>query len=160
MPSTEPIPELADIETAKENIAPLPKGRSVSHLSKLITSTPDSRHNYLQASHQAFQEELETSADLDDPLDVNYRYINWMVENYPEGDGGQVSFLEKTVRLFRDDDRYKEDIRYLKCWLMYASKVKGEAQGDVLEYVFRNGFGEKWALFYETYAEYLEASKQ
>jgi checkpoint serine/threonine-protein kinase len=160
-PSRSSTPELADIEAAKENIAPLPQGRSAKALTRIVNATHESRAQYLSASHDAFKHEIEGCEELDDPLDVFWRYLGWIMENYPHGnshDSNLLTTLELAARKFKDDPRYKDDHRYLKCWLAYAGNVKDPV--DIYEYVYRNQIGSNFALFYESYACYLEEVKE
>lgn len=153
---TPEIPILDDIECVKENIFPLKEGRSVSHLSKLLSATSESRRYYLTTCKQEFEEELKNAQDLDDPLDPYYRFVGWTLENYPQGEceeSGLVDLLERTLRQF-DPKEYGNDLRYVYLWLHYADYVKTKT--DVFEYMLRNDIGTGKAVFYETYAQHLE----
>ena len=52
-----------------------------------------------------------------------FRYIHWTEQNYPKGgrDGNVVSLLKQCAKLFKDDERYKNDERYIKIWIKFVS---------------------------------------
>ncbi|CAG8760120.1 1888_t:CDS:1, partial [Acaulospora colombiana] len=141
----------------KENIYPVKQGRSASSLSRVFSSDPSSRQAELQAGHEQFNAELEMVEELDDPLDVYNRYIKWTMENYPQGQTSQsnlVQLLERASKTFVKDTRYKNDPRYLKCWLQY-SKLVGQTK-ELFMFLKVNGIGMDLAAYYEAYAELME----
>ncbi len=71
----------------------------------------------------AFESELRSSSGLSDPLDPWSRYVAWVEQNFPRGgrEGGLNVLLEKCIKEFKDDDRFKQDPRYLAVWTKYVS---------------------------------------
>ena len=59
----------------------------------------------------------------EDPLAEWIQYIEWVEVNFPtQGKGSQlIEALEHCTRRFIDDERYKNDDRYLKLWVKYVS---------------------------------------
>lgn len=49
--------------------------------------------------------------------------IKWVQESFPPGGdcSGLIVIYEQCVRTFWNDNRYKDDLRYLKVWLEYVS---------------------------------------
>jgi hypothetical protein len=49
--------------------------------------------------------------------------IKWVQESFPTGGecSGLVVLYEQCVRTFWHDERYKNDLRFLKVWLEYVS---------------------------------------
>jgi checkpoint serine/threonine-protein kinase len=150
------------IEGHKENIQPVRSGRSaralVASLSPLSANPSAGRsEHYVRQSE--FEEELKTASELDDPLEVWLRYINWTIETFPSGhsaEAGLLQLLERATREFAHDNQYKDDPRYLKLWIQYAQDFS-DSPGEVFAYLARNDIGQRLALFYEEYAALLES---
>ncbi|KAJ2809228.1 protein kinase [Coemansia guatemalensis] len=72
----------------------------------------------LQARNAQFQAELAAMdpVESDDPLDVYFRYVQWLFEVFPQAYGQQtlIRVVERPLRLFREQDRYRNDTRYVK----------------------------------------------
>ncbi|CAG8711797.1 10234_t:CDS:1, partial [Cetraspora pellucida] len=152
------IPEFSSFEHQKENILPLKQGRSGASLSRVFSGDSYSFGIDLQAGHAQFRAELETLNELDDPFDVYHRYIKWTIENYPQGQTPQsnlVQLLERASLSFINDSRYKNDPRYLRCWLQYANFVGKTNQ--LFDFLKINEIGINLAAYYEEYAELLES---
>jgi checkpoint serine/threonine-protein kinase len=51
--------------------------------------------------------------------------IKWVQESFPAGGecSGLVVMYEQCVRAFWHDERYKDDLRYLKVWMEYVSPM-------------------------------------
>lgn len=143
------------IEPHKENILPLSTGRSARALVTALSGTPDEH----QSERESFENELLTAADLDDPLDVWTRYVNWTLNTYPSGNSGQsqlLPLLERATRTFLHDSHYKNDPRYVKFWVLYIQRFS-DAPREHFTYLARNDIGQRLALFYEEFAAYLES---
>lgn len=156
------IVDIQDINVEKENIIPLLSGRKAAALSEKFKE-PSS----MQRS-QTFEEErrrlyesrienlnLETE---DDPLDIHFQYVKWMQEECTFGHAELMKVIERAVRLFRKDERYKNDPRYLKLWLMVAKNTKEPA--EVFKYLSVNRIGIQNATFYEEYSSYMMSVKR
>ncbi|RKP12694.1 Mad3/BUB1 homology region 1-domain-containing protein, partial [Piptocephalis cylindrospora] len=148
---------VAAIESQKENIVPLPQGRSASQLSSLLQFASPARHARLAERHAEFAREVEGAADLDDPLEVHYRYVRWIQDNYPQGQSAESNLLpvlERLTRSFRQDRRYRNDPRYIRCWILYAQNISDP--NVVFEYMQVNDLGQDLAAYYEEYSIHLE----
>lgn len=52
---------------------------------------------------------------------LSYRYVLWMAETYPTGGTDMSQLLERCIALFKDQEQYRDDERYLKIWIRYVS---------------------------------------
>ncbi|KZS88135.1 hypothetical protein SISNIDRAFT_418676 [Sistotremastrum niveocremeum HHB9708] len=154
---TPPIVDGDVLLAAKENIQPLAAGRRVTSLATVL-STPRKELTTQRDSIRAqFRQELSTAFEEDDPLDIYHRFIQWTVENYPQGqsaESGLLELLEEATRVFKDDEMYKADLRYLKIWIMFAGLV--ERAEVVYKWLVVNEVGTGYSLLYEEYALLLE----
>lgn len=96
--------------------------------------------------------QLDVEQD-DDPLEVYWKYIQWLDRNH---DDTLVDVLEEATKLFLHDDHFKTDLRYLKIWVMYARRIEDPA--SVYSHLIANNIGTTYALLYEEYADLLEKS--
>ncbi|GES85253.1 hypothetical protein RCL_jg18070.t1 [Rhizophagus clarus] len=154
------IPEFSSFEHQKENILPIKQGRSATTLSQIFSSEPSVRNAELQVGNDKFSAELENLNELDDPFEVYDRYIKWTMENYPQAFGPHsrvCQLLETASNSFVNDTRYKNDPRYLRCWLQYSKHV-GKHK-ELFAFLKSNGIGLDLATFYEEYAELMETMK-
>lgn len=145
------------IEGDKENVLPRRQGRRVSDLDAAYNSDQHEREQQRKQGHEAFLQEIESIDDLDDPLDVYIRYIHWTEANYPQGHNQESDLrglLEETTGRFEKHTQYKNDARYLRCWIQYIQYADQPKQ--IYRDLMNKGIGQDLALFYETYADYLE----
>ena len=143
--------DFADIEKQKENIQPLKQGRSAKMLSLYLS--PESER-LKQENESQFEEKLRNLDDDDDPLQVYVNYVHWIENAYSSGPSPLLKVVEKAVRQFKNDARYKNDARFLKLWLIVAHQAKEPI--DVFKYLSINGIGSRLSLYYEEYALLLE----
>lgn len=156
-----PTTSFDDIELHKENIQPLASGRSARALAQVLSARASpvvlrGEHAVKQAE---YEKELKTASELDDPLEVWVRYVNWTVETFPSGnshDSGLVHLLERVTREFLHEEQYKNDPRYLKLWIQYIQNYS-DAPREAFAYVARHDIGQRLALFYEEFATLLES---
>ncbi|GMF98463.1 hypothetical protein B5S33_g3170 [[Candida] boidinii] len=148
------------IEQDKENISSLRQGRSASNLVKALSVPLQDKKKSLINQRIFFENELTKLSNLDDPLDVYLQYIEWIHSNFPSGptnESGLITVLEKCMHYFKDDDYYKNEIRYLKIWLEYISY--SDSPRDIFTYMFKKEIGKRQALFYEEFAGFLESNQ-
>src|SRR4051812_48548074 len=98
-----PPPKLEEWEGSKENILPLPEGRSAATLSRLHKSLHP--HQPPREERLQFEEQLKLIHEVDDPLDLYHRYIQWLQQNYISGSIDFVSVLERATKEFSQDGR-------------------------------------------------------
>ncbi|PVU95251.1 hypothetical protein BB559_002806 [Furculomyces boomerangus] len=174
----EDITNMDVFEHQKENIQPLKRGRSAKMLAKLYgdnqntgkkesdTNTKinsSAKANWVQSEENKFLKEIESLnlEENDDPIDIYFRYARWSIEvnTASQGNNHLIQLLEKPLRLFRDQERYRNDTRYLKLWLWYIELIQ-QSQEDVFQYLLSNKIGDALALFYEEYAGHLESKQK
>ncbi|KDQ58570.1 hypothetical protein JAAARDRAFT_128265 [Jaapia argillacea MUCL 33604] len=160
------VPAIVDcdvLEAAKENIQPLASGRRATTLSAIL-STPHSQRDARLASTRnrlRINVEVALEDEDDDPLDAYCQLVYWTVENYPQGhsaESGLLELLEEATRVLKDDrdGKWRNDLRYLKLWTLYASYV--ERPAIIYKFLMANEIGTDFALMYEEYALALERS--
>ncbi|KAI1316801.1 hypothetical protein EDD11_009467 [Mortierella claussenii] len=161
--SSSHVVDIDAIELEKENIQPIRQGRSAQVLSRLFSTQHDDRAHELALQHQRFQLELEHIDDHKDPMDIFMRYVSWTIENYPQG-GGQgldsrlVSLLEQAIELFKDEERYRNDPRFVKLFILYSENI--EFPMDVFNFMDTNRIGSEISMYYEEHADYLESQEE
>ncbi|KAF3220658.1 hypothetical protein TWF679_008853 [Orbilia oligospora] len=154
--------QLSVIEAQKENIIALPGGRSARALAQSILAAEDTETQNLEhaAAREAFENELKTADELDDPLDPFLRYVRWIQETYTAG-GGRL--LEKTLyratHKFEDSAEFKNDARYLKLWMTWIQQFS-DAPRESFAFLARKGIGAGLALYYEEFAGFLESQNR
>lgn len=154
--------DLSVIESHKENIQPLPGGRSVAGLVSTFNSgNTFKQREDLNHQRQAFEDQLQGLDELDDPIQVFIDYINWCHEKYPQGnnlESGLLGVLEKCTSAFKDCLHYKNDPRYLKTWLEYGKY--SDSPVDIFVYLAKKEIGRELALYYEEFAKLLELNQK
>ena len=160
-----PIVDIEVLEAAKENIQPLASGRRVTTLSAILTTPHAQRDAQLNSARKRHRLNVEVALqdEDDDPLEAYVRFVNWTVENYPQGqsaESGLLELLEEGTRVLKDDRDgiWRGELKYLKLWVLYASFV--EKQTMIYRFLLANNIGTNHALLYEEYAAILERQGQ
>lgn len=149
------------LEAAKENIQPLASGRRVTTLSAILQTPHAQRDAQLLSARKRFRANIQIALEDedDDPLEAYSRFVQWTLENYPQGqsaESGLLELLEEATRVLKDDreGRWKRTSTYLKLWVLYASYV--EKPTIIYKFLLANDIGTDHALLYEEYAAALE----
>lgn len=157
-----PVTHFKNLEVDKENIKPIPQGRSAAKLNELIHTDQNTLEKKLNEEQLQFEESLtpEILQELDDPLESYLTYLKWIRENYRTGnnDSLYIQVLERTTHDFKDDNYYKNEVRYFNVWLDYISF--SDHPGDVFSYLFKKNIGSELSLFFENYSLYFELNDQ
>ncbi|KAG0201559.1 hypothetical protein BGX33_010248 [Mortierella sp. NVP41] len=161
--SASPIVDIEAIELEKENIQPLRQGRSAQTLARLFATQHEDRAQEQAVMHGRFQAELANIDDLDDPMDVYSRYVKWMIENYPQSagqghDSQLTPVLERALMDFKDDQRYRNDPRFVKLLVMYSEKITNPV--ELFNFMEANGIGSEISMYYEEFADFLESREE
>ncbi|KAL1960095.1 hypothetical protein VTO42DRAFT_267 [Malbranchea cinnamomea] len=155
------------IESQKENIQSIPSGRSAralaASLSPLAEKSGSPSLNDTNTVNNAiraeFEQELQSIAESDDPLDIYDRYVKWTLDAYPSAQAtpqsGLLPLLERATKAFLSSKHYKNDPRYLRLWLHYI-RLFSDAPRETFAFLARHGIGDGLALFYEEFAAWLE----
>uniref|UniRef100_A0A5B7CA53 Putative mitotic spindle checkpoint protein BUBR1 n=1 Tax=Davidia involucrata TaxID=16924 RepID=A0A5B7CA53_DAVIN len=147
-------------ELFKENVRPLKRGRNVRLLNNALKSQTD---NQLKKSLIENRRRLIEAIDDykgDDPLQPWIECIKWVQEAFPPGGdySGLVVIYEQCVRSFWHEDRYKDDLRYLKVWLEYAENcVDAEV---IYKFLDANKIGQTHSIFFISYALHMESKSR
>lgn len=156
-----PIVDIEVLEAAKENIQPLASGRRVTTLSAILTTPLAQRDAQLNSARKRHRLNVEVALqdEDDDPLEAYVRFVNWTVENYPQGqsaESGLLELLEEATRVLKDDRGgiWRGELKYLKLWVLYVSFV--EKQTMIYRFLLANDIGTNHAILYEEYAAILE----
>eukprot|EP00124_Ichthyophonus_hoferi_P005624 Ihof_evm2s867 gene=Ihof_evmTU2s867 len=143
-------------EASKENVIPLKEGRHIDTLNAALCQNPKSSTN--QNKIKEFEQLIkDTCPDDSDPLDRWQSYINWLIEAFP-GDTKRTHLMtvyERCAKHFQYDERYKDDGRYVRIWILYADSVRDA--GDLLQFMYNRDIGTKRAVFYIAWSMYFEA---
>lgn len=148
--------DAALLDKYKENIVPLPEGRPAEKLGTALAES--SKRSSLLSQKNQFEQNIQND-ELDDPLQAYLDYISWTHNHYPQGvtaSSGLLGLLERCTLYFRDVTHYKNDARYLKVWMEYASY--SDLPRDVFVYLAKKDIGQQLALYYEEFAKFLELS--
>ncbi|KAH7839692.1 hypothetical protein Vadar_007395 [Vaccinium darrowii] len=147
-------------ELFKENVKPMKRGRNVRLLNDALKSHSDSqlKKSLLQTRRRLVEAIDEYKGD--DPLQPWLECIKWVQEAFPPGGdcSGLVVIYEQCVRTFWHEDRYKNDLRYLKVWLEYAENC---ADAEVIySFLEANKIGLAHSIFFISYALHMESKNK
>ncbi|VFQ92410.1 unnamed protein product [Cuscuta campestris] len=147
-------------ELFKENVRPLKRGRNVRLLNHALKSNYDFHlKNSLLRQRRRLIEAID-EYNGEDPLHPWLECMKWVQESFPPGgdSSGLVVIYEQCVRKFWHDDRYKDDLRYLKVWLEYAENC---ADAEVIyRFLEANEIGLSHSSFYLAYALLMESKNK
>lgn len=153
------------LEAAKENIQPLAKGRRVTTLASVLSTPHAQRESRLSSARSRHRINVEVALEDedDDALDAYARFVDWTIENYPQGhsaESGLLELLEEATRILKDHGggKWRGDIRYLKLWVLYANYV--EKPAVIYRFCVVNEIGTSHTLLYEEYATVLERANR
>ncbi|KAF0935704.1 hypothetical protein E2562_035752 [Oryza meyeriana var. granulata] len=150
----------AEWETFKENVRPLKRGRNVGLLNRALKAHADpAQRAALLAARRKMIEAIDEYRG-EDPLQPWLDCIKWVQESFPTGGdcSGLVVIYEQCVRAFWHDDRYKDDLRYLKVWLEYAGNC---ADSEVIfRFLEANQIGQSHTNYYLSYASVMESKNK
>lgn len=130
----------------------------------------------LRSGHQRFQKDIDRLEkaelgqldDLDfdgreraqelikDPLEIYVEYARWIIESYPSGgttaESKLIPILERSTRKFVTDERYQQDLRYLKLWIYYSHQVQREAARTIYSFLLHKKIGTESSLLYDEFS--------
>jgi len=146
---------MAEWELSKENIQPLKHGRKIATLNNVLQGRDEDTQKVLHDERAVFETEIR-SYNGADPLDPWYRYISWVEQSYPRGgkEGNIHILLENCIKLFKDDQDARNDVRFLEVWLKYAAM--SDKPLEVYSFMYKNGICTQQAGLYDAWAWHLE----
>ncbi|EMS51828.1 hypothetical protein TRIUR3_06420 [Triticum urartu] len=163
-PDMAPVAVCGEWETFKENVRPLKRGRNVGLLNQALKAHTDPAQRAALLAERGRMIQAIEEYQGEDPLQPWVDCIKWVQESFPAGGefSGLVVIYEQCVRAFWHDERYKDDLRYLKVWLEYFGLQAGNCSDA--EVIFRflesNQIGEGHAVFYIRYALLMESKNK
>ncbi|EAU85384.1 other/BUB protein kinase [Coprinopsis cinerea okayama7 len=94
----------------------------------------------------------------DDPLATYNQFVQWTVKHYGEKDrsSGLLELLKDATNQFKDDPMYKNDLRYLKMWALYARQLERSQAAKIYAFLVEKEIGTTYSALYEDYANLLE----
>ncbi|XP_062224636.1 mitotic spindle checkpoint protein BUBR1-like [Phragmites australis] len=149
-----------ELEASKENVRPLKRGRDVVLLNRALKARADPAQRAALLSERRRMIEAIEEYRGEDPLQPWLDCIRWVQESFPAGGecSGLVVMYEQCVRAFWHDERYKNDLRYLKVWLEYAGNC---ADAEVIfRFLEANKIGQGHAISYMSYASLMESKNK
>eukprot|EP00178_Gracilaria_changii_P012953 TRINITY_DN364_c0_g1_i1.p1 TRINITY_DN364_c0_g1~~TRINITY_DN364_c0_g1_i1.p1 ORF type:complete len:898 (-),score=136.13 TRINITY_DN364_c0_g1_i1:3490-6183(-) len=145
-------------ETQKENIQPRPRGRNVKLLEKVFVGTKEDIEAERIRRENAVKDAVERNEPANKLLDVYLAYALFIVDYYPSGSKYLIRAVEDPCRRHAKDEFFRDDIRFLRLWILYIEMRKDKL--EVFSYMRRKRIGYSWTLFYEAWAATLEAARQ
>ncbi|GAB6021688.1 protein kinase [Chamberlinius hualienensis] len=147
----------ADWELCKENIKPLKQGRKM----EVLQSTVEPDMQYLKqklAQEQKRYESLIRMYKGEDPLDGWHQYVEWIEQNFPKGGKatGLENLLHECILKFKDEERYKNDPRFVAICLKFATSAPNPV--ETYQYMYAEKLGIKVADFFRVWANHLEST--
>uniref|UniRef100_UPI00358F1D01 uncharacterized protein isoform X3 n=1 Tax=Myxine glutinosa TaxID=7769 RepID=UPI00358F1D01 len=142
-------------ERCKENVQLLRGGRSVGSLNMALRAPESNGMSVLYEQQRQFELELRFY-EGDDPLGVWDRYIAWTEQMFPQGgiDSQLQALLERLLKTFVDDERYKNSECFLNHCLKLANMMKEPL--EVFSFLFNRGIGRALAQLYVAWAKEYE----
>ncbi|KAK3610716.1 hypothetical protein CHS0354_028109 [Potamilus streckersoni] len=142
-------------ELSKENVQPLRQGRKFSSLNAGLQPLAGDQMSRIKEEKQMFETELRMYSG-GDPLEIWHRYILWTEQTYPKGgrDGNLIHLLERCLAQFREQERYKNDERYVQAWIKLADAC--DQPQDLFSYMYDQKIGLELSCFYDAWATVLE----
>jgi hypothetical protein len=147
-------------EDCKENFRPVKDGRKPDVLSRSKAKEERTvlQPKGIEEDRIHFVRAIE-EYEGPDPLEKWLEYIKWTKDTFSSGGKSSelLPLLEKCTREFHDKELYRDDIRYLRVWIMYADCLPDPS--DVFSYMRDHGIGQGHALFYIAYATFCELTR-
>lgn len=140
---------MASWEVAKENVAPAKRGRLVASLDRALVERSS------VADHKVAALESRLQQSEEDPLGVWLEYAKYVEAAYPQDTAKALEVIERCARELKDDERYRNDERYVRVWLEYAAGLG--RPGELFRYVHKRKIGLRAAAFWIAWAEAAEA---
>lgn len=114
-------------ELLKENSAPLERGRDVSTLSTALGKLSAEETSKIERKRRKLEKLVSRSAEEidsnEDELLPWLAYIKYLQDTYPSDTQEAFLLMERCTRNFVDDDRYKNDTRFLRVCIRYADQT-------------------------------------
>ncbi|XP_022190359.2 mitotic checkpoint serine/threonine-protein kinase BUB1 beta [Nilaparvata lugens] len=146
--------ELLDL--TKENIQPLKHGRRADQLFTALHAELDTN---AQKKLDEQREQFELAIRMyegDDPLEPRYQFAHWIEQTHLKlGPNSKLlPLLEDTINLYKDDQRYRQDQRFIEMLVKFINAQVNPIELYQLSY--NQGLGTMCAILYHSWAEELD----
>ncbi|RZF37609.1 hypothetical protein LSTR_LSTR014131 [Laodelphax striatellus] len=146
--------ELLDL--TKENIQPLRHGRRADQLFTALNAELDTN---AQKKLDEQREQFELAIRMyegDDPLEPRYQFAHWIEQSYLKlgPQSKLLALLEDTINLYKDDQRYRQDQRFIE---MLVKFINAQANPiELYQLSYNQGLGTMCAVLYHSWADELD----
>ena len=145
-------------ELAKENAAPLERGRNVKALEASLAAVSDTQRHQLEKVVQKFESRVapteESSFQLEDPVDdplIHWvSYIKFHQDNFPSDTNAQFLLFERCMRALCQIPKYSQDPRFVRVCCLYAEKTQEPTQ--VFKHLYQQKIGTELAMFWMAFS--------
>ncbi|KAI8904465.1 Mad3/BUB1 homology region 1-domain-containing protein [Gorgonomyces haynaldii] len=108
-----------------------------------------------QLENQRLLREQRLKHPSSDPVQDFVDYIDWTEQHFPSGHPSISKVVQQVCSEYRKDQRYKNDVRYVRLWMRVARKQDDPV--ELFKYLSQNDIGTLTCLFYEEYASLYES---
>ncbi|XP_026289944.1 uncharacterized protein LOC113214705 [Frankliniella occidentalis] len=142
------------LDLSKENIQPLKRGRNTTQLGLALQAQTDSSLHQMLSKKQEWYEMQIRTYEGSDPLELWCDYISWVEQSFPKhGPEGNLSvLLTKCFQAFKDEEKYKNDSRFVGLWIKYIEMQNDAKRVELYQLLHTQGIGVKCAEFYQSWA--------
>lgn len=146
------------LDLSKENIQPLKRGRNTAQLGLALQAQTDTTLHQMLSKKQEWYEMQIRTYEGSDPLELWCEYISWVEQSFPKhGPEGNLSvLLTKCFQAFKDEERYKNDIRFVRLWIKYVEMQNDGKRVELYQLLHTQGIGLRCAEFYRCWAYEFE----
>lgn len=113
-------------EYSKENIQVIKEGRNVQDLEKQLINKEPKKVEL--AKNQTYQKKIEQNPTS---LEIWVEYIQFMRQYYASNQEKVMKVIYKCTQTLKDIEKYKNDVRYIKLWILYVCFLPSV---DVIDY--------------------------
>ncbi|CAH0386427.1 unnamed protein product [Bemisia tabaci] len=147
------------LDLSKENIQPLKQGRKAVQLGTALQAQTNQELQQKLAAEREQYELLIRMYEGDDPLGPRYEYVSWIEQSYPKHgpESNLIPLLEDTLTRFKDDEKYKQDPRFVQLMIKYIDSLPNPL--EIYQLVYSEGLGTKCALLYKSWADELDKNQ-
>lgn len=142
------------LDLSKENIQPLKRGRNTAQLGLALQAQSDTALQQMLLKKQEWYEMQIRAYEGSDPLELWCDYISWVEQSFPKhGPEANLStLLYKCCQAFKDAEKYKNDIRYVRIWIKFIEMQIDCRRIELYKLMESQGIGLACAEFYQSWA--------
>lgn len=142
------------LDLSKENIQPLKRGRNTAQLGLALQAQNDATLHQMLTKKQEWYEMQIRTYNGPDPLDLWCDYISWVEQSFPKhgSEGNLGILLTKCFQAFKDEERYKDDSRFVGLWIKYIEMQNDSKRVELYQLLHSQGIGMTCAAFYCSWA--------